>query len=138
VENIVDLWILGITVSNCVLFVPYLAAWFSRRVTTSRSSSRWGFSFLRFLAFLFMGSGDLIRFMWIGVLTDTAIVFLVTLLSQRSGKPARAVSLFRSSSPARNHQNNVRCTRCAHREDSRLSVSEKVFTSEKPMIQYKQ
>jgi SSS family solute:Na+ symporter len=101
VENIVDLWILGITVSNCVLFVPYLAAWFSRRVTTLAVLVSMGFSFLRFLAFLFMGSGDLIRFMWIGVLTDTAIVFLVTLLSQRSGKPARAVSLFRSSSPGK-------------------------------------
>ena len=83
ITDVVKLWITGLVLSTSILLVPYLFAWFSRRMNTEGVLSGMAAGGAASLVWLLLGSPFGLHPIWIGIGVNAACSILVGLLTQR-------------------------------------------------------
>lgn len=82
IENLIELWLVGIIVSNCILFVPYMAAWFSKRSTAIAVILAMAVSSIYSIAII-VTERYRFRLMWIGMALALIIITVTSMLTCR-------------------------------------------------------
>ena len=86
IENLIDLWLVGIIVSNSILFVPYMAAWFSKFSTGIAVISAM-FTASCYSIIIILSKDHRFLLMWLGLLATLVIIIILSLVSQGRSAP---------------------------------------------------
>lgn len=89
IENIINLWLFGILVSNSLLFIPYLSAWFFKKATTLGVLVAMAASAV--LSLLFFGNLKTLNpsNLWIVLAVNISFLTVISMADQRLSRRGR-------------------------------------------------
>lgn len=87
INDLVNLWIVGLTVSTAILLVPYLHTWFSKAMNTAGAFSGMLAGGTACFLWLLLGSPFGLHPIWVGAASN---LLAATLVSRFTEKPAQA------------------------------------------------
>lgn len=81
--NVINLWITGLVLSTSILLIPYLFAWFSRRMNTEGVLSGMAAGGFASLLWLLLGNPFGMHPIWVGIGINLVCSFGVSLVTQK-------------------------------------------------------
>jgi Na+/proline symporter len=82
IHNIIDLWITGLIISTSIMLVPYLCAWFSKRMNTNGAIAGMIAGGISALIWIYYKSPGSISPVWIGILSNFVVSWSVCLFNK--------------------------------------------------------
>ena len=86
IENIINLWMTGIMISSSIILVPYLLAWFSKRVTTAGAISGMSAAGIYSLGCLLIVDTINIKIFWVGILINLMFSLSISFFTEKEDR----------------------------------------------------
>jgi len=77
ISDLISLWMTGLIVSTSIMLVPYLSAWFSRRLNTAGAIAGMAAGGISSIVSLFLFGAGSVEAVWIGIFSNAAVSLAV-------------------------------------------------------------
>lgn len=83
ISNVISLWMMGLIISTSIMLVPYLSAWFSKRMNTGGAISGMIAGGLTATVWMYLNDPLRINPVWMGIAANAIVGYLVCFFTKR-------------------------------------------------------